>query len=640
MALLAPLALLGAAVVGPLIVALYLLKLRREERAVASTFLWQRMVRDVEANAPWQKLRRSLLLLLQLLLMLLLVFALARPFFATQGVSGANLIVIIDHSASMAAVDETPSRLEAAKAQAVQLIDQLPDGGRATIIATGGTLQVPAAATTDRRELRSAIETIHGNNGGGSDLAQALTLAAALAAREADSEVAIISDGNVTLPSDLRMPAPVSYFPIGRSTANVAISAIALQPATAGQTLFVQATNYGEAPVSRRLDVYLDGAIFNAYKLSLDPGREQSIVVEIPAQVQVVEARLDGTDALPLDDRAFAVSTLGDALNVRLVSGGNRFLATGLALLPGVKVTTVPSSTTTFTETVAQVPVTILDGVVPPNLPPGNLLFLGPVRSTDYFSVTGEIEYPAVRPVGGDDPILRNLSLSEVSVLKAARLVTGSWARTVVDSDGTPLLVVGEREGRRIAVLAFDLHNSDLPLQVAFPLLLSNLMNFLAPGSGAEAAQLLPGQPLALQVDAAVSEVRVTRPDGTTVSSTGDQVQIRDGQAIYAGTDGLGVYTVEVYRDSEVLARHRYAVNLFAPKESRIAAQRDLSIPQTSGVQSTVARERDGRQEIWRWVALVALVVLLIEWLVYQRNGLSYLRERWRQRGKAAVKPR
>jgi hypothetical protein len=103
MSLLAPLALLAAAVVGPLIVAMYLLKLRREERTVSSTFLWQRMVRDVEANAPWQKLRRSLLLLLQLLLMLLLVFALARPFFAAQGISGRNLIIILDHSASMGA---------------------------------------------------------------------------------------------------------------------------------------------------------------------------------------------------------------------------------------------------------------------------------------------------------------------------------------------------------------------------------------------------------------------------------------------------------------------------------------------------------------------------------------------------------
>ncbi|PMP81104.1 MAG: hypothetical protein C0183_12900, partial [Roseiflexus castenholzii] len=56
MSFLTPLALLSALVVGPLIVAMYLLKLRREERRVSSTFLWQRMVRDVEANAPWQRL--------------------------------------------------------------------------------------------------------------------------------------------------------------------------------------------------------------------------------------------------------------------------------------------------------------------------------------------------------------------------------------------------------------------------------------------------------------------------------------------------------------------------------------------------------------------------------------------------------
>ena len=52
----------------PIIVAFYMLRLRRRERTVSSTFLWQQLVRDVEANAPWQRLRRSLLLLLQLLL--------------------------------------------------------------------------------------------------------------------------------------------------------------------------------------------------------------------------------------------------------------------------------------------------------------------------------------------------------------------------------------------------------------------------------------------------------------------------------------------------------------------------------------------------------------------------------------------
>jgi len=637
MSLLSPLALLGAAIVGPLIVAMYLLKLRREERSVSSTFLWQKMVRDVEANAPWQKLRRNLLLLLQLLLMLLLVFALARPFFLTQGISGRNLIIVLDHSASMGATDEPPSRLALARERAIQLVDQLPDGGRATVIAAGGQMQVPAAATSDRRELRRAIEGIQLSNGGGSDLSQALTLAAALAAREEDSEVAIISDGNVTLPTDLRVPARVSYFPIGRATENVAVSAISLQPSAAGQTLFVQATNYGSAPASVRLVVSLDSSVFNAYDLSLDAGREQSFVQEVPANVRVASARLEGeNDVLPADDMAYAVSTLGDATKVRLVTGGNRFLETGLGLLPGLVVTSVPSTTTTFAEPATEIPVTILDGAVPNPLPPGNLLFIGPLRSTEYFSVTGEIDFPSLRPVSGDDPILRNVSLSEVSVLKTARIVPGSWARTVVDGDGSPLIVAGEREGRRVAVIAFDLHNSDLPLQVAFPLLLSNLMGYLAPGSGAEASQLLPGQPLAIPVDETITEVRVTRPDGTVVSSRNGGVQLQEGQALYADTDPLGVYLVEELRGSEVALSRRFAVNLFAPAESRVEPQRDLVVPQVSGAQSTVARERDGRQEFWRWIALAALVVLLIEWLVYQRNGIAYLRERWRARRTAA----
>ena len=151
MSILSPLALLGAAIIGPLIVAIYLLKLRREERAVSSTFLWRRVIRDVEANAPWQRLRRNLLLLIQLLLMLLLVVALARPFITTQGISSANLIMVIDRSASMGATDESPNRLGAAKRRALQLIDQLPDGGRATIIAIGGLMQVPVAALISPR---------------------------------------------------------------------------------------------------------------------------------------------------------------------------------------------------------------------------------------------------------------------------------------------------------------------------------------------------------------------------------------------------------------------------------------------------------------------------------------------------------
>lgn len=634
MSLLTPLALLSTLIVGPLIVAMYLLKLRREERRVSSTFLWQRMVRDVEANAPWQRLRRNWLLFLQLLLLLLLAIALARPFFLTTGISGRNLIIIIDRSASMAATDVSPSRLEAARRQAQTLVDQLPEGGRATIIAIGGQMDVLAASTTDRRQMYDAIRSVTLTIGGRSDLSQALALASALAAREPDSEVAIISDGNVEVPADLRVPATVRYFPVGQRAENVAVSAMALQSGPAGQTLFVQATNYGSAPVVRRLDLYLDGALFNAYELNLGPDGAQdaiqTVIADVPAQVRVAEARLSpapGIDFLPSDDRAWAVSPAGAGVEVRIVGPGNRFLETALALLPGI---TATKTTTPTVSGDAAPPITIFDRVVPETLPTGNLLFIAPLRSTALFSVTGMVDFPLLRPApivleGQAPPLLRNVSVSEVNVLRAMRIETGIWARALVEGDGSPMLLAGEREGRRIVVLAFALQDSDLPLQVAFPLLISNIIGYLAPGSGLEASQIVPGQPLVVAVDPATTAVRVVRPDGRV-----DAAQVQGGQAIYADADALGPYLIEQVRGNQAVEQRRFAINLFMPEESRIAPASELRVPQVSGLQQAVTREQVGRQEIWRWLAAAAILIVVIEWLVYQRSSLAYLQQRIR----------
>src|SRR5690606_36222092 len=48
---------LALAVLATPIVLLHMLRLRRTEMPVSSTFLWQQLVRDREANAPWQRLR-------------------------------------------------------------------------------------------------------------------------------------------------------------------------------------------------------------------------------------------------------------------------------------------------------------------------------------------------------------------------------------------------------------------------------------------------------------------------------------------------------------------------------------------------------------------------------------------------------
>ena len=52
MSFLTPLAFALGALALP-VIALYMLRLRRVEQPISSTFLWRQLVRDREANAPW-----------------------------------------------------------------------------------------------------------------------------------------------------------------------------------------------------------------------------------------------------------------------------------------------------------------------------------------------------------------------------------------------------------------------------------------------------------------------------------------------------------------------------------------------------------------------------------------------------------
>ena len=91
------------------ILALYMLKRRFEEHEVPSTYLWRRMLADQNANRPFQKLRKNLLMVLQLAVVALLALALMHP--ATKGLTGGDYVPIFDTSLSMRA----DGRMEQAK---------------------------------------------------------------------------------------------------------------------------------------------------------------------------------------------------------------------------------------------------------------------------------------------------------------------------------------------------------------------------------------------------------------------------------------------------------------------------------------------------------------------------------------------
>ncbi|HVL51317.1 MAG TPA: VWA domain-containing protein, partial [Actinomycetota bacterium] len=122
----APGALRALALAVPILLT-YMLRTRRPRQVIPSTFLWGEATMNVAATRPFQRLRPSILLLLQLLLLAALVLALARPFRSTLGVGGSHLVLVVDASGSMLATDEVPSRIEAARAQGEQLIESLQD---------------------------------------------------------------------------------------------------------------------------------------------------------------------------------------------------------------------------------------------------------------------------------------------------------------------------------------------------------------------------------------------------------------------------------------------------------------------------------------------------------------------------------
>lgn len=629
MSFLVPTAFALAALI-PVIVAMYLLKLRREDRLVSSVYLWQRMVRDVEANAPWQRLRRNLLLLLQILFLAVLILTLARPFLWTEGTTGSHAILILDTSASMAAQDVRPDRLAAAKRRAQTIIASLPEDARTTVIAAGENAQVMSSATSDRLELRRVIDSIQ-ITGASSDMSAALNLAAAIAARQTDTEMIILSDGNVTLPEGRSaiLPADVRYVPIGTSGANQALSALSLRESDGKQSsLFVQVANYGRETASRRLNVTVDDQLFDAHDLDIAPGDQTTRVLDdLPAEAHVVEARLVGQDALPLDDRAWVVPRDGDSAAISLVTDGNAFLETALGLLPGLEVTTIkPADYDEGSLSDRRSPtstLTILDATIPltATLPASNLLFVAPPRSTEFFSVTGVISRPHPLAAGPDEPLLRHVDLRDVQVLKATQMALPEWGRTqIVDErSDSPLLVVGETEGRRIGVLAFDMHHTDLGLRPAFPLLLSNVIDYLTPGAGdARPGETAPGQALTFRVRPEVEEVVMKKPDGERLWLTPEA-----GQVTFADTDKPGVYRAS-WRDGT--GEHRTvatAVNLFSPQESDVAPQENLPIGGTGTSQASTDHRERARRELWRPLGVTALIVLLIEWIVYHRSAAA-----------------
>jgi Ca-activated chloride channel family protein len=134
---------------------------------------------DVLASVvPARSYRRYVAPLLALLALAALCFAVARPKRTVMVPSDkATVVLVIDVSGSMQATDVKPTRLAAAQAAVRKFLDKVPPRVRVALVAFAGDAQVVQRPTTNRDDLRFALDTIGNYGFNGTAIGDALDVA-------------------------------------------------------------------------------------------------------------------------------------------------------------------------------------------------------------------------------------------------------------------------------------------------------------------------------------------------------------------------------------------------------------------------------------------------------------------------------
>ncbi len=377
---------IAAAIAVPSLLILYFLKLRRRDMEVSTTLLWKKTIQDIQANAPFQKLRRNILLLLQLLALGAALVAIAQPQMTGASPPANRTVIIIDRSASMSATDETidgrtVTRLEKAKDEAIKVVAAMRDGGvlnpkggdQAMVVAFAQNAEIVQPYTASKARLEEAIRSIEPTDeptdftdvmrvagpfikpstikietGTGRDDAQYLP----------GAPVALFSDGAIGhLDAVEKHPeSEFRYTTVGGAAdalANVAITALGAErsydrPERISVFVGLQSTDTDRRTVD--VEFGIDGAIGMVKSATLpaateaEPGRGGVVFALDRTEAAIITVRIPSNDALVSDNTARLIIPPAKRLSVALVTSGNYFLKSAIGAIGVSEVTTITSA--------------------------------------------------------------------------------------------------------------------------------------------------------------------------------------------------------------------------------------------------------------------------------------------------------
>jgi hypothetical protein len=593
-------ALIGLAALVPL-VALHLRDRHKDERAVPSLALWRELeVSHPTGNRGLRLPRRPWLLLLEALALVLFVIALAEPH-GSAATPRRDQIIVLDDSIQTSA----PGRLAAAKSAIIRAADRAPAGDRISIVVADANPHVlyrgaPAGAA-------SALQRV-GPNLGPSSLSTALPVAAGLVAGPADLITVVRSPGD-SLPRRINGARDeLRTITVGGPSDDQGIFDPAARcgiGAANGCEIEATIANFSSRDSVDRVVARVAGRRPLRFTVRVPGGGTAPIVLGAVAGEQVT-LRLEHADTVASDDMDWVTVPQAAGPPARTVvtlvgqPGRALALAQAFAAVPNVKLRLRTPSKFHRAEARSS-DLVILDHWLPKHgLPPAaSVLLVDPPRVPGGH-VTRSLADTVLAGTDPRSPLLDGVNLSSLAIDRGAAhaIDLPSWIAPAAWSASGPLLAAGDDGRMRLAVLAFEPSDSDLPQLAAFPLLAANIVDWA--GRWAPAAAQ-PGDPISVDATPGARSVTLSR-----------------GQAVVSRLSLTGHPVTLVAQ-----APGRYTISETGPGVSRVTAvDVNAGLPATATAASVDLRAVHtaalASPPDWSpWFLLAALLVLCLEWLYW-----------------------
>jgi len=593
------LALLGV----PVIILLYLLKQKREDYIISSLYLWKNALRDMEANAPWQKLKKNILMYLQIVSVVVLSLLLSQPVISGSQ-SGDDVLIVLDCSLSMQSTDYKPTRFEAALKDAVELVESGRAGTVYSIIALTDTPYLVLQNSDDKQKVITHLKGLRAIDTA-EDSQAASDLVKSLLRQNPDIRVCWFGDTANSIDDE-----NISYYPYNRNGENYSVTLLTYRRLSdgTGLTALSKISNFSHTEAELDVSLYTDGEIFDAKRVNVSPGTGESIYwTGIPDTVNKLEVVIDTEDVLKKDNSAGLVINQAQKRRVLLAADKNVFLEKLFEVIPDIE---VYRTSLKDADALKGYDLYVFDSHMPEELPQdGHIMIFNPPENK-YFSVSGASEYSEISAAEHDimDGLNKEVSFS---ALKTSLYDLPPWASPMLKNDEGTAAFEGYLDNRRIMVFGFDLHETNLPLKPFFPVLMTRAVQHMMPLGLNDISSAYAGDAVDISADPEAQEVYIINPEGEK-TVIGPPFPVTS----FSDTQSIGMYTLGQVSESGTYEQ-QFFVNAASEKEFNVS---NRAYEDKEGNDALKTGSKPGGLALTLPLLWLLLALLMLEWWVYA-NG-------------------